>query len=147
VSGAMNGRMLWWQDGYDQFEQAGLARHYHEAAAAAAEFVRGVDFTGFTPVPCVLADGLKGAVIGNDKMRLGWFRDVRCDPPDWPMKPVTGQTVTVDAPGDSWHAEFFDPATGKPSGENRVSAADGRLRITVPEFQGSIAVRLRRVEP
>ena len=29
VSGAMNGRMLWWQDGYDQFEKADLCRHYH----------------------------------------------------------------------------------------------------------------------
>ncbi len=33
VSGAMNGRMLWWQDGYDQFEKADLCRHYQQAAA------------------------------------------------------------------------------------------------------------------
>jgi hypothetical protein len=119
----MNGRMLWWQDGYDQFEKADLCRHYHQAAAPAAAFVRGVDYTGFVPVPCEVSDGLKGAVIGNDKARLGWFRDVRCGPPDWPMKPVSGQTVTVDAPGDSWHVELFDPVTGKSTGESRAGCS------------------------
>src|SRR5262249_56353494 len=72
VSGAMNGRMLWWQDGYDQFEKADLCRHYHEAAAPAASFVRGVDFAGFGLVACDLPAGLHGAVIGNEKTRLGW---------------------------------------------------------------------------
>jgi hypothetical protein len=33
------------------------------SAASAAAFVRGVDYTGFEPVPCVLSDGVKGAVI------------------------------------------------------------------------------------
>jgi hypothetical protein len=147
VSGAMNGRALWWQDGYDQFEKADLCRHYHQAAAPAAAFVRGVDYTGFAPVACELSDGLKGAVLGDDKMRLGWFRDVRCEPPDWPMKPVSGLTVTVDAPGDSWQAEFFDPATGKPTGEGRLRAQAGQLRITLPAFNGSVAVRLKRLGP
>jgi hypothetical protein len=146
VSGAMNGRMLWWQDGYDQFEKADLCRHYHQAAAPAAAFVRGVDYTGFGPVPCELSDGLKGAVSGNDKARLGWFRDVRCGPPDWPMKPVSGQTVIVDALGDSWQVDFFDPVTGKSTGESRVTVRDRRLRIVLPEFQGSIAVRLKRLD-
>jgi hypothetical protein len=146
VSGAMNGRMLWWQDGYDQFENADLCRHYHQAAAPAAAFVVGVDFSGFAPVPCVLSDGLKGAAIGNDKVRLGWFRDVRCDPPDWPTRATSDQTVTMNAPGDSWQVAFVDPATGKSTGASRLAVRDGRVRIVLPEFQGSIAVRLR-LEP
>ena len=145
VSGAMNGRALWWQDGYDQFEKADLCRHYHEAATTAAAFVREVDFTGFAPVPCALSDGLKGAVIGNDKVRLGWFRDARCIPPEWPMKPVSAQNVSVNAAGDSWLAEFFDPATGKSTGESRLLARDRRLDVVLPEFRGSIAVRLKRL--
>lgn len=148
VSGAMNGRALWWQDGYDQFEWADLCRHYHQAAAPAAAFVRGVDYTGFAPVACVLSDGLKGAVLGNDRTRLGWFRDAQCEPPAWPMQAVSGQTVTVeDAPGDSWQVEFFDPATGKSTGEGRLRARAGRLRINLPEFKGSVAVRLKRLPP
>lgn len=145
VSGAMNGRALWWQDGYDQFEKADLCRHYHKAAATAAVFVRDVDYTGFVPVPCVLSEDLKGAVIGNDKARLGWFRDARCAPPEWPMKPMSGRSVTVDATGDSWHAGFFDPVTGKSVGESRLAVRDRRIRVLLPEFQGSIAVRLKQL--
>ena len=147
VSGAMNGRMLWWQDGNDQFENADLCSHYQKAAASAAAFVRGVDYTGFGPVPCVLSGEVKGAVIGNDKTRLAWFRDVRCDPPDWPTRPISGQTVTVDALGDSWSVEFFDPVTGNSAGGNRIAVLEGRLRIVLPEFQGSIAVWMNRLKP
>jgi hypothetical protein len=147
VSGAMNGRMLWWQDGYDQYEKADLCRHYHEAAAPAASFVRGVNFTGFGPVRCDLPAGLKGAVIGNDKMRLGWFRDARCGPPDWPMKRLAGQAVTMDVPGKSWEVEFFDPETGKSTGKRRITQRDKQLRIVLPEFQGSVAVKCKRVDP
>jgi len=147
VSGAMNGRMLWWQDGYDQFEKADLCRHYHEAAAPAAAFVRSVDYTGFGPVPCVLSDGLKGAVIGGDRSRLGWFRDARCEPPDWPMKPVTGQTVTVEAPGEAWQVELVDPVTGQSAGGSRLAVRDRRVRIVLPEFKGAIAARLKRLDP
>jgi hypothetical protein len=147
VSGAMNGRMLWWQDGYDQFEQADLCRHYQQAAAPAAAFVHGVDFTGYQPVPCVVSDGVKGAVLGNAQVRLGWFRDIRCAPPDWPMKPVAQQSVTVPAPGKTWQVEFFDPATGTSTGKRPLAVRDRRLQIVLPEFQGSIAIRLQRLEP
>ncbi len=86
-------------------------------------------------------------MIGNEDARLGWFRDVLCEPPDWPMKPVSGQTVTTDAPGNAWQVEFVDPLTGKSTGESRLAVDDGRVQIVLPEFQGSIAVRLKRLEP
>ena len=145
VSGAMNGRALWWQDGYDQFEKADLCRHYHLAAATAAAFVRGVDYTGFAPVPCDMPDALKGAVIGNDKTRIGWFRVARCVPPDWPTNRVSDQTVTLDAPGNIWQAEFFDPETGKALGEARLATRDRRIRVVLPGFQESVAFRLRQL--
>ena len=147
VSGAMNGRMLWWQDGYDQFERADLCRHYQQAAASAVEFVRGIDFTGFAPASCVVSDGLKGAMIGNDSIRLGWFRDAGCEPPNWPMKLLSGQTVTMAAPGDAWQVEFFDPVTGKSMGTTRLTVRDQHVRIALSDFQGCIAVRLKRLEP
>ena len=147
VSGAMNGRMLWWQDGYDQFEKADLCRHYQQAAAPAALFVRGIDFTDFAPVACDLSAGLKGAVIGSATTRLAWFRDARCGPPDWPMKPLSGQHATVDAPGNVWQVEFFDATTGKSGGKSQIAVGDRRLRIALAEFQGSIAVQLKRLDP
>jgi hypothetical protein len=147
VSGAMNGRMLWWQDGYDQFEEADLCRHYHKAAAPAAAFVRGVDYTGVRPVDCEMPAAVKGAVLGNGKVRLGWFRDARCVPQNWPMKRLSEQTVTVDAPGKSWQVEFFDPETGKSTGKSKVAVRDKRLRISLPAFKGSVAVKLKRLDP
>jgi hypothetical protein len=146
VSGAMNGRMLWWQDGYDQFEKADLCRHYHDAAAPAAAFVRGVDFTGFEPIQCDLPARLKGALIGNNKLRLGWFRDARCGPPKWPMNPLAGQTVTLSASGKSWRVEFFDTATGRTMARKEVSVRKKCLRITLPEFRGSIAAQIKRLD-
>ena len=146
VSGAMNGRALWWQDGYDQFEKADLCNHYQQAAAPAAVFVRTVDFTGFAPVPCTLSVGLKGAVLGNDSVRLGWLSDARCEPPDWPLRPLSGQTVTVEALGNSWQVEFIDPVTGNSVGKVQLTVLDGHLLIALPTFQGSIALRLMRIE-
>jgi hypothetical protein len=147
VSGAMNGRMLWWQDGYDQFERADLCRHYHRAAAAAASFAGGIDFTDFAPVRCELSPGLKGAVVGNQRLRLAWFRDAKCDPPDWPMKPLSGQHATIDAPGSSWQVEFFDPVTGKSAGQTRINVRGRRLPVALGEFQGSIALQLKLLDP
>jgi hypothetical protein len=147
VSGAMNGRALWWQDGYDQFEKADLCCHYHQAAMPAVRFVRGIDFSNFAPVQCVFSAGVKGAVVGNGKVRLAWFRDVRCEPPNWPMLSVSGQSMTVDAAGVDWQVEFFDTTTGESIGKSRATVRDQRLRIALPEFRGSIGVQLKQLTP
>jgi hypothetical protein len=140
--------MLWWQDGYDQFEEADLCRHYHEAAARAAAFVRGVDYTAFEPVPCEPSTGTKGAVIGNGNIRLGWFRDVRCGPPDWPIKLLSKQVVVMDTPEQSWQVEFFDPVSGKSISKSKVDTDQNkRLHIILPAFQGSIGFKMKRLDP
>jgi len=53
----------------------------------------------------------------------------------------------MDAPGNSWQVEFFDPITGKSTGERQISVRDQGLRIGLPEFQGSIAIKLKRLDP
>ncbi|MCX7009268.1 MAG: hypothetical protein NTY53_18820 [Kiritimatiellaeota bacterium] len=147
VSGAMNGRALWWQDGYDRFEQADLCCHYHEVAVSAAAFVREMDYTGFAPVPCELSTGLKGAMLGNDKVRIGWFRDAACEPPAWPIRPMKEQTVTMPTTGMDWQIEFIDPTTGNLVGTSRLTTHAQHLRITLPDFQDAIALRLKQVTP
>lgn len=147
VSGAMNGRALWWQDGYDQFENARLCHAFEHAATAAAAFVREVDFAGFTPIPCELSDGVTGAAIGNATTLLAWFRDAQCLPPDWLERTVGGQSADLNAAAPEWDAEFVDPRDGKSAGATRLITTQGRLRIALPPFRGSIAVRLRAVRP
>jgi hypothetical protein len=139
--------MLWWQDGYDQFEHVDLCSRYQQAAATAASFASGVDFTDFAPVPCDLSPGLKGAMLGNPRLRLAWFRDAQCDPPDWPTRPLSGQYVAMDAPGSSWQVEFYDPLTGKSTGKSRIAVQGQRLQFALGEFQDSIAVELKRLDP
>ena len=144
VSGAMNGRMLWWQDGYDLFEKVDLRSHYEQVAAPAVAFLHDIDFNGFKPVSCVNSNALVGAMIGNDKTILGWFRDFQCEPPEWPMKSVLGQTVTLDASGHSWQIEYFDPATGQSNNKSLLATQAGRLCIVLPEFKDAIAIRMIR---
>ena len=146
VSGAMNGRALWWQDGYDQFENADICRHYEQIAVTAAAFVRDMDFAGFVPVPCHSSQGVKGAVLGSERVRVAWFRDSMCSPPNWLERPVSGQTVTMDAPGDSWQVEFYDPTTGKLLSKLRLAVHEGHLQTVLPEFTGSIAIKLKQIE-
>jgi hypothetical protein len=63
------------------------------------------------------------------------------------MKPLTGQSVTVPGAGESWQVEFFDPVTGKSSCKKEIKARNKSFRITLPEFHGSIAVRMKRLDP
>ena len=147
VSGAMNGRMLWWEDGYDQLEKADLCRHYERAAAPAAEFVRDVNYAGFVPISCDLPVELKGAMIGNDRLLVGWFRDARCIPPEWPMERVSSQDVTVKGLEKSWQVEFFDTITGKGIGTTKADSRNQILRVVLPPFEGSVAVKLKQLNP
>lgn len=141
VSGALSGRMLWWQDGWDQFEKADVCRHYEQAAAPAAAFVKGIDFTDFAPVACD-APGLMGAMLGNDHQLIGWFRDARCVPPQWSLRKVSGREVTLRGRTGTWQVEFVDTTSGRVLKTSTVKAEKSQLKIPLPTFQGSIALRL-----
>jgi hypothetical protein len=141
VSGAMSGRMLWWQDGWDQFEKADVCRHYERAAMPAAAFVQGMDFTDFAPVDCE-APGLLGALLGNDQRLIGWFRDARCVPPEWALREVSGQQVTLGGHPGTWQAEFFETTSGRVVNTRSVKAKNNQLKIPLPGFKGSIALKL-----
>ncbi len=141
VSGAMSGRMLWWQDGWDQFEKADVCRHYEQAAAPVVAFVNGIDFTDFAPVACD-APGLMGAMLGNDRRLIGWFRDARCVPPRWALREVSDQEVTLGGRAGRWQVEFVGTASGRVIKTRTVKSKKNQLKIPLPTFQGSIALRL-----
>jgi len=141
VSGAMSGRMLWWQDGWDQFENADLSRHYQRAAVPAVAFVKGIDFTDFAPVAC-RAPGLMGAMLGNNHRLIGWFRDARCIPPKWSLEEVSEQNITLDGHTGAWKVEFVDTTNGRLITSSTLVAKKNQLMIPLPRFRGSIALRL-----
>lgn len=144
VSGAMNGRMLWWEDGYDRYQRLDLRTKYAHAAKTAAEFIRGVDFTGFQPITASLTPDLKGAAIGGKDSVLVWLRDARCEPPVWNVRRIERQSVTLGLPGatEHWTAEFYDPVSAKLMDKLPILRSHGRATIPLPPFEDAIAVKL-----
>ncbi|MCX6898814.1 MAG: cellulase family glycosylhydrolase [Verrucomicrobia bacterium] len=144
VSGAMNGRMLWWEDGYDRYQRLDLRAKYAHAAKVAADFVRGVDFTGFRPVAVSCSADLKGAAIGGKDTVLGWIRDARCEPPDWSVRRVEHQEVTLELLGSTqgWAVEFYDPVSAKSIGKLPIQRGSDRTTVPLPPFEDAIALKV-----
>lgn len=118
VSGAMNGRALYWEDSFGiYFSDLGIPwmEKYETEELPAVNFVSNVNFSGFGPLTSTSSSGVWGAAVGNDESVLGWYRDATSEPPDWPMKPVVSkQTVTITVPGTAtnWRVDFYDTKTG-----------------------------------
>ena len=156
VSGAMVGRMLWFEDGYDQFHlypdstRLDLRTQYKDASAPVASFVAGVDYSGFEPITVVLGNSLMGAALGNTVDILGWVRDVQSAAPNWPSQLLSGQTVTVAAPGQSneWLVTFYDTAFGGVLQTALTSQqGNGDIIVALPDFSGSIAFQIHPRQP
>ena len=171
VSGAMNGRALWFEDGYDhnhdlcayaQFSAYPecvdddpatvllLRTVYANASAPVASFLAGVDYSGFAPIRAVLGDDLVGAALGNTAVILGWVRDVVSAAPNWPSRLLSGQTVRVLAPGQSpdWLVTFYDTTTGGVlQSVYTTQQRNGNIIVALPDFSGSIAFQIRPASP
>jgi len=148
VSGSMNGRALWWEDGYGvYFPRLGLhwVMKYQDLEAPIAAFSRDIDMTGMRPIPDRTSAQLLGAALGSESMIIGWYRDAASEPPDWPTEAVISDqtvTLTVPSPAASWHVEFYDTRTGQPTGASvQAIASGGALTIELPEFNDDIAFK------
>jgi hypothetical protein len=140
VSGAMNGRMLWWEDGYDKYEHADIADCYEDAAAPMARFVTGISFKGLKPGEVMLSKNLKGAALASNELIVGWFRDTQCSPPDWPVRRLSGESVNLPKVGGGrWTVQFYDTRSGKPMGPAMPVEGLNGLLIALPEFSESVA--------
>jgi len=154
VSGAMNGRALWWEDGHGiYFPQLGMPwmERYSTVEIPAGNFVRGVDFTGFTPLTSTSSPVVWGAAVGNESMVLGWFRDAASEPPDWNLQLIpAGKTVTITIPGKAtnWQVDFYDTSNGTTIlSSTSVTRKGDTVTVTLPEFQDDIAFKMTtRVE-
>jgi hypothetical protein len=153
VSGAMNGRALWGNDGYAVYDaDRELAfqfmGEYATAERAAADFASGVDFSGFRLLPVGFPGGTKiwGAAIGNETTVVGWFRDANCEPPDWKLQPViSGQTVTLTLPGSAsgWRVDFYTTKTGIDIiGSIKAVRNGNTITVTLPDFTDDIAFKM-----
>jgi len=152
VSGAMNGRALWDNDGYAIYSISNRAdaiqfmQGYATAEKPAADFARNIDFTGYKPIKSTSSSGVWGAALGSENSAIGWFRDAACEPPNWDLQPIlSGQTVTLTVPGSnpSWRVDFFDTRTGTTLLASSTVARTGQtLLIQLPDFQDAIAFKM-----
>jgi hypothetical protein len=149
VSGAMNGRSLWWEDGVGiYFPKLGIPwmQQYQTEELAAVNFVEEVDLSGFKPLTTRTSSGIWGAAIGNETTIIGWFRDAACEPPDWNLKPIlTGQTVIIPVPGSAtdWHIDLYDTKTGTDIIRSITITTNGdTATIPLPDFTDDIAFKM-----
>jgi hypothetical protein len=149
VSGAMNGRALWWEDGVGiYFSSLGISwmQQYSTAELPAVNFVRGIDFSGFQPLTTATSSDIWGAAVGDEKTVIGWYRDEDCEPPDWPLQPIpAGQTITLAVPGSAanWQVDFYDTKTGTDIVSSNMIARKGdKITLTLPDFTDDIAFKM-----
>jgi len=141
VSGAMNGRMFWWEDGYDHGYPVDLRTRYKHASIPVTQLVKDLDFSDFSPVELILSGELFGAAVGDKEMVLVWVRDSHCILPDWPTRSIAGETVKLPVPGQhqNWQVKFYDGVTGTLIETTAVDRSGMELQVTLPSFQDSLA--------
>lgn len=164
VSGSMQGRALWWEDGYDVFHvdangvPLDLRTMYANASAPVNAYLTGVDYSGFEPLAVTPSADIIGAALGNSSAVLGWVRDVlsaaECD---WTPANcngsglLTGQSVTVNAPlgqFPDWQVTFYDTNTGSPLQPAYITqSVNGEIPVDLPNFPGSIAFKIYPTPP
>jgi hypothetical protein len=148
VSGAMNGRALYWEDSFGiYFPNLGITwmQKYETEELPAVNFVNGIDFSGFLPLKSASSSGVWGAAVGNEKSVIGWFRDAGSEPPNWNLKPVVSkQTVTLTIPGTvaNWRVDFYDTKNGTTMLSSAFVTRKGQtITIPLPDFQDDIAFK------
>jgi hypothetical protein len=116
------------------------------ADLAASKFAADVDFTDYQPLTAQSSGAIFGAVVGNEKTAIGWFRDATSEPPDWNVRPVISkQSVTIIAPGSAarWKVDFYDTKTGTHIiASALITRQDRTLTINLPDFTDDIAFKL-----
>ncbi len=150
VSGAMNGRMLYWEDSFGVYFNAlsfSWMQQYADLELPAAIFLKDVSFSGFKPLSVRLSGAplVVGGAVGSETAAIGWFRDLRCEPPDWKLQPkISAQKVTLIVPGTAanWQVDFYDTHTGKLLSSVSVTRQGTGVPIPLPDFTDDIAFKM-----
>ncbi|HTA91441.1 MAG TPA: hypothetical protein VK745_17775 [Polyangiaceae bacterium] len=147
VSGAMNARSLWWEDGYAIYEPPGLAfvHSYANAEAPAATFVKRLDFTDLRPLTVVSSSDIVGATLGSATLVVGWYRSSACSSPAWSCTtPLQDEAILIAVPGSTsnWNAVFYDTATGAALPQLIMASRSGGVVLTLPPLADDTAFTL-----
>lgn len=158
MSGAMNARGFWCEDGYAIYSKtlgADFLQRYAEIERTAARFMRDVDMTDLVPV----AEGdfytspeVTGAALSNGKnLVIGWVRDAGCEPPNWSLRKISGAQISIHVPGrastEYWEVVKYDTTDGvSPIWPYRIQIqpdSESTLHISLPDFVNDVAFTIR----
>jgi hypothetical protein len=149
VSGAMNGRALYWEDSFGLFFPTldwEFVDGYADIELPASTFAADVDFSGYVPMTATTSTRVFGGILGNESTAIGWMRVAACEPPDWPIGPaLVDEQVVVTVPGTSrsWTVRFYDTKTGTAvDSAVTVPRVDGTITIVLPAFDDDIAFKM-----
>jgi hypothetical protein len=136
--------MLWWEDGYDYNYEVDLSTVNKHASKPVTRVVKDLDYSGFAPVTMTMSGELIGAAVGDDQTVLAWVRDSHCILPDWPLRPVADEqlTLTVAGQNQSWQVKFYDGVTGVLLSTVPADRVGGEVQVSLPTFQDSLALIL-----
>jgi hypothetical protein len=155
VSGAMNARALWWEDGYAIYEPPGLAfvDSYAHAETPAARLAGTVDLAGARPLVMAPSPGVVGSAVGSEVLAVGWLRSESCEAPAWDCAtPLASASVALTIPGTgtAWSIDYYDTTTGGPlAGVAPVAPTRSGSTVTVslPSFADDLAFVIRPISP
>jgi hypothetical protein len=149
VSGSMNARGLWWEDGngiYFPELSWPYLKNLNEIELPVHLFSQSLDMTGYEPIDSTFSAKLTGGALGNNTTIIGWFRDSQSEPPDWKTDSIIdGQIVTLSVPGDDavWKVDFIDTKTGTDVvASSKAAGQGGNITLSLPAFQNDIAFKM-----
>lgn len=131
--------------GYAIYEPPGLALvdAYADTEAAAAAFVRRLDFTGLTPMVLVAPTELVGGAVGSASQIIGWVRSATCTAPAPACGTLGGESLTFPGAAGTWTATFYDTSTGQSMpGPATVGSNGSALTVSLPAFTDDLAFTL-----
>jgi hypothetical protein len=148
TNGFMNGRALWWEDGYAVLQNGdpsvSFVAGYPAVERGALAVLGGRDMSRMR----ALADeGMWMCnVIGDERTALGWLPDWQCGYPQGSQPPdcavMSGLTCEVAVPGGAarWEAVFHDTTTGAALGPPLALTRTGRrVVVPLPDFTEDVA--------
>jgi hypothetical protein len=142
ASGGAGGGMRW-PNRHPHVLTAGM----HRAQAAMAAFLPLVDWTRFKPRNLndeACAPGFHTFACADDAQAVAWLlrSDIRDAGGMMPRDtvPRTASLTLPAAQGRAWRFSFFDTVQGRCVGQQTVTAADGRVTVTVENVTYDVAV-------
>ena len=140
TNGFMNGRALWWEDGYAVLQNGddasvSFVTGYPAVERGALAVLGGLDMSRMR---ALTDEGMWMCnLIGDERTVLGWIADWSCGSPQGVQPPACevrmGVSCEVPVPGDAarWQVVFHDTTTGAALGPPLALAREGR-RVVVP---------------